>query len=43
VLGGAGLAGLPARLQAQVPVPLLDNVLLGAAAAAQLVGRGARR
>ena len=43
VLGGAGLAGLASRLQAQVPVPLLDNVLLGAAAAAQLVGQGARR
>jgi Asp/Glu/hydantoin racemase len=28
-----------ARMQAQVPAPLLDSVLLGAAAAAQLVGR----
>jgi allantoin racemase len=43
VLGGAGLAGLAARLQAQVPVPLLDNVLLGAAAVVQVAGRGATR
>ena len=43
VLGGAGLAGLAVRLQAQVPVPLLDNVLLGAAAVAQVAGQGAAR
>ena len=43
VLGGAGLAGLAARLQARVQVPLLDNVLLGAAAVVQVAGRGATR
>lgn len=43
VLGGAGLAGLAVRLQPQVAVPLLDNVLLGAAAVALSVGQGVRR
>ena len=43
VLGGAGLAGLAVRLQAQVPVPLLDNVLLGAAAVAHAASQGATR
>lgn len=37
VLGGAALVGLAAALQARVPVPLLDNVLLGAAAVTQAV------
>ena len=32
VLGGAALVGLAATLQPHVPVPLLDNVLLGAQA-----------
>lgn len=41
VLGGAGLSGLAVRLQPQVPVPLLDNVLLGADAVVQAVGPGA--
>jgi len=40
VLGGAGLAGVAAQLQLQVGVPLLDNVLLGAEAAARAVGAG---
>lgn len=43
VLGGAGLAGLAVRLQEQVPVPLLDNVLLGAAAVAHAASQGATR
>jgi len=32
VLGGAALAGLAPRLQAQISIPVLDNVLLGAQA-----------
>lgn len=43
VLGGAGLSGLAVHLQAQVAVPLLDNVLLGAAAVAQAATLGAMR
>ena len=39
VLGGAALAGLAAQLQPRVSVPLLDNVLLGAAAAASVATR----
>jgi len=35
VLGGAALAGLALMLQAQLGVPVLDNVLLGAQAAAE--------
>ena len=34
VLGGAALTGLASRLQERLPVPLLDNVLLGAQAVA---------
>jgi Asp/Glu/hydantoin racemase len=30
ILGGAGLAGLAARIADRVPVPLLDSVLVGA-------------
>jgi allantoin racemase len=30
ILGGAGLAGLAARIQARVPVPVLDSVIVGA-------------
>jgi len=30
ILGGAGLAGLAARIAARVPVPVLDSVLVGA-------------
>ena len=40
VLGGAGLVGLAAQLQPRVAVPLLDNVLLGAAAVARVAGSG---
>lgn len=43
VLGGAGLSGLAVRLQAQVAVPLLDNVLLGAATVARTARQGAMR
>jgi Asp/Glu/hydantoin racemase len=30
IIGGAGLAGLAARLQPDAPVPLIDSVLAGA-------------
>jgi len=30
ILGGAGLAGLAARIAARVPAPVLDSVLVGA-------------
>jgi Asp/Glu/hydantoin racemase len=40
VLGGAALAGMAARLQPRVSVPLLDNVLLGAHAAVAAAASG---
>ena len=43
LLGGAALAGMAAQLQPRVPVPLLDNVLLGAAAAAGAAQPGGAR
>jgi Asp/Glu/hydantoin racemase len=36
ILGGAGLAGLAARLQSQAPVPLIDSVLVGLRRAGEL-------
>lgn len=36
LLGGAALTGLAPALQAQISIPVLDNVLLGARAAAEL-------
>lgn len=36
IVGGAGLAGVAAQLQAQVPVPLIDSVLAAARWAQQL-------
>ncbi len=39
VLGGAALAGLAARLQPRLPIPLLDNVLLGAQAVVDAASR----
>ena len=38
VLGGAALAGLAPRLQAQISIPVLDNVLLGARAVVDAAG-----
>ncbi len=35
ILGGAGLAGLAARLQGEVPVPMIDSVLAGGRAVAR--------
>jgi allantoin racemase len=43
VLGGAALAGMAALLQPRVLVPLLDNVLLGAAAVAGAAQSGGMR
>jgi Asp/Glu/hydantoin racemase len=42
ILGGAGLAGLAARIAERVPVPLLDSVLAGARRAAGLARSGLR-
>ena len=39
VLGGAALAGMASTLQARLSVPILDNVLVGAQAAAEAAGR----
>ena len=36
ILGGAGLAGLAARLQPDAPVPLIDSVLVGVRRAGEL-------
>ena len=36
ILGGAGLAGLAARIQHEVPVPLIDSVRAGAQEALRL-------
>jgi Asp/Glu/hydantoin racemase len=36
IIGGAGLAGLAARLQPDTPVPLIDSVLAGARLAGAL-------
>ena len=38
VLGGAALTGLTAALQPRLPVPVLDNVLLGARAVVEQAG-----
>ncbi|HSD44151.1 MAG TPA: aspartate/glutamate racemase family protein [Burkholderiales bacterium] len=38
ILGGAGLAGLAARIADRVPVPVLDSVLVGARRIAALAG-----
>lgn len=44
ILGGAGLAGLAARVQPHVPVPVIDSVLAGGRAiAAALAAAGAPR
>ena len=43
LLGGAALAGLAARLQPRVAVPVLDNVLLAARAVADAPASSARR
>lgn len=43
ILGGAGLAGLAARLAPRVPVPLLDSLACGVAQALALAGLGAAR
>ena len=40
VLGGAGLAGMAARIQGEVPMPLIDSVSAGAAYALQLAQAG---
>lgn len=40
VLGGAGLAGLAAKVQARVTVPVVDSVLAGARAVAAVLARG---
>jgi Asp/Glu/hydantoin racemase len=40
ILGGAGLAGLAARLAARVPVPVLCSVEEGIRAAIAAIGRG---
>jgi Asp/Glu/hydantoin racemase len=42
ILGGAGLAGLAARIQEHVPVPVLDSVLVGAQRVAALARHGQR-
>jgi allantoin racemase len=42
VLGGAGLAGMAAKIQAQVPVPLIDSVLAGTRYALSLPPRAGR-
>ncbi len=39
ILGGAGLAGLAARIADRVPVPVLDSVLVGARRIAALAGK----
>ncbi|CAN5587156.1 aspartate/glutamate racemase family protein [soil metagenome] len=39
VLGGAGLAGMAARIQSQVQVPVIDSVAAGARQAALLCGQ----
>lgn len=41
ILGGAGLAGLAARIQDRVPVPVLDSVILGATRIAAALERPA--
>jgi len=43
ILGGAGLAGLAARLAPRVPVPLLDSLACGVAQALALARLGAAR
>ncbi len=43
ILGGAGLAGLAARIQARVPVPVLDSVALGARRLAAALAQAPRR
>lgn len=43
ILGGAGLAGLAARLAARVPVPLLDSLACGVVQALALARLGAAR
>jgi allantoin racemase len=40
LLGGAALAGLATRLQALVPIPVLDNVQLGAQAVVHAAAGG---
>ncbi|MFN9128423.1 MAG: aspartate/glutamate racemase family protein, partial [bacterium] len=42
ILGGAGLAGLAARIQPHCPVPLLDSVEVGARAARDALDQAAR-
>lgn len=42
VLGGAALTGLATALQPRLPVPVLDNVLLGARAVAEQAGMPAQ-
>jgi Asp/Glu/hydantoin racemase len=39
ILGGAGLAGLAARIQPRCPVPLLDSVEVGARVALAVLDR----
>ena len=39
VLGGAALTGLASQLQPRLPVPVLDNVLLGVHAVALVCGK----
>jgi Asp/Glu/hydantoin racemase len=43
ILGGAGLAGLAARIADRVPVPVIDSVLAGARRIAALARSGARQ
>ena len=43
IIGGAGLAGLAARLQPAAPVPLIDSVLAGARRAGKLAREQAGR
>jgi allantoin racemase len=43
ILGGAALAGMGGRIQAEVPVPLVDGIAAGVRLAEALVGLGLRK